>query len=329
MPTLGLIGVALGLIAAVAGVVTIGVGLASGRPSLFGHARTFTLWVLAGAVLATFGMERALLTHDFSIAFVAANNSRETPLLYSITGMWSALQGSILLWSLILAGYLAAMTHWFRKRASDPARGLGQPDRALRGRLLLRSHGRACEPVRRRCRPRPRRRRRAEPALAGQSAHRLPPRLLVPRLRRVHRAVLLRRRHARHRAPERGVAARDPPLDIVRLGVPDDRHRDGSVVVLPGPRLGRLLGVGPGRERRPLAVALRNGVPALGHGPRAAGPASGLEPLTSDLGVLAHDPRDLPDPFRRARLGALVLELARSARCCWDSSVSSSRSASG
>jgi cytochrome c-type biogenesis protein CcmF len=117
---LGLIGVALSLIAAVAGVVTIGVGLATGRTTLFGHARTFTLWVLGGAVLATFGMERALLTHDFSIAFVADNNSRQTPLLYSITGMWSALQGSILLWSLILAGYLAAMAHRFRKRASDP-----------------------------------------------------------------------------------------------------------------------------------------------------------------------------------------------------------------
>ena len=117
---LGLIGVALGLLAAVAGVVTIGAGLATGRQSLFLHARTFAFWVLAGAVLATVGMERALLTHDFSIAFVAANNSRETPTLYSITGMWSALQGSILLWALILAGYLAAMTHAFRKRASDP-----------------------------------------------------------------------------------------------------------------------------------------------------------------------------------------------------------------
>ena len=117
---LGLIGVALGLLAAVSGVVTIGVGLLTGRPSLFRLARTFALWVLAGAVLSTVAMERALLVHDFSIVFVAANNSRGTPLLYSITGMWSALQGSILLWALILAGYLAAMTHAFRKRASDP-----------------------------------------------------------------------------------------------------------------------------------------------------------------------------------------------------------------
>jgi len=117
--TLGLIGIALGLLAAVTGVVTIAVGLATGRTSLHRHARMFALYVLAGAVLSTIAMERALLTHDFSIAFVAANNSRETPLLYSITGMWSALQGSILLWALILSGYLAAMTHAFRRRASD------------------------------------------------------------------------------------------------------------------------------------------------------------------------------------------------------------------
>jgi cytochrome c-type biogenesis protein CcmF len=103
----------------VSGVVVIAIGLATGRPFLYRRARTFAFWVLAGAVLATIAMERALLLHDFSIAFVAANNSRETPLLYSVTGMWSALQGSILLWALILSGYLAAMTHAFRKRASD------------------------------------------------------------------------------------------------------------------------------------------------------------------------------------------------------------------
>ena len=34
--------------------------------------------------------------------------------------MWSALEGSILLWSLVLAGYLAVMARHFRTRASDP-----------------------------------------------------------------------------------------------------------------------------------------------------------------------------------------------------------------
>ncbi len=76
--------------------------------------------MLVGAVVATVAMERALITHDFSLAFVAANNSRSTPLLYTITGMWSALAGSILLWGLILAGYIVAMVWRFRRQAADP-----------------------------------------------------------------------------------------------------------------------------------------------------------------------------------------------------------------
>ena len=74
---------------------------------------------ILGAIIATLAMEHALVTHDFSLAYVASNNSRETPLLYSLTGMWSALQGSILLWVLILTGYLAAMMIRFRARLDD------------------------------------------------------------------------------------------------------------------------------------------------------------------------------------------------------------------
>ncbi len=40
-------------------------------------------------------------------------------------GMWSALAGSILLWGLILSGYIVAMVWRFRRQAADPARGVG------------------------------------------------------------------------------------------------------------------------------------------------------------------------------------------------------------
>jgi len=81
--------------------------------------RIYAFIALAGALLATAAMQRALLTHDFSIVFVAENNSRSTPLLYTITGMWSALAGSILLWGLILTGYIAVMVLRFRRSADD------------------------------------------------------------------------------------------------------------------------------------------------------------------------------------------------------------------
>ncbi len=117
---LGHAGVLLSLAASIIGVAVIAYGLARGRPELTRTGRVYAPLVLLGAVIATVAMERALITHDFSLAFVAANNSRSTPLLYTITGMWSALAGSILLWGLILAGYITAMVWRFRRQAGDP-----------------------------------------------------------------------------------------------------------------------------------------------------------------------------------------------------------------
>jgi cytochrome c-type biogenesis protein CcmF len=117
---LGHSGVLLGLAAALTGVGTLVWGLARRRAEVLRAAWVYAVLVLVGAVVATAAMEHALVTHDFSLAFVAANNSRATPLLYTVTGMWSALAGSILLWGLVLAGYIAAMVWRFRRRRDDP-----------------------------------------------------------------------------------------------------------------------------------------------------------------------------------------------------------------
>ena len=76
--------------------------------------------MLVGALLATGAMEHALVTHDFTLVFVAENNSTVTPLLYSITGMWSALAGSILLWGLILSVVSTVFVWRYRRLAADP-----------------------------------------------------------------------------------------------------------------------------------------------------------------------------------------------------------------
>jgi len=121
--TLGTAGVWLGLFGALVGVVTLGLGLYRRDPTLLEAGRKYTWVIVAGAVLGVVAMESALLRHDFSLKYVAENGSRQTPLLFTITGMWSALEGSILLWSIVLAGYLAVMVHHFRKRATDPLVG--------------------------------------------------------------------------------------------------------------------------------------------------------------------------------------------------------------
>ncbi|MCU1462517.1 MAG: cytochrome c biosis factor [Acidimicrobiales bacterium] len=115
--------VVLGLVASLLGIVTIGVGLRRRDPRLLAAGRSYAWVILSAAVMATFAMELALVRHDFSLRYVAANGSRTTPLLFTITGMWSALEGSILLWSLVLAGYLALMVRHFRDRVADPLVG--------------------------------------------------------------------------------------------------------------------------------------------------------------------------------------------------------------
>jgi cytochrome c-type biogenesis protein CcmF len=117
---LGVFALALGASAAGLGIGTLAVGLRRHDDRLLMLGRRFVFSVLVAAVLAVAVMEWALLTHDFSLRYVAENNARGTPLLFTITGLWAALEGSILLWALVLAGYLAFVAHRFRTRAADP-----------------------------------------------------------------------------------------------------------------------------------------------------------------------------------------------------------------
>src|SRR5438874_12025230 len=81
-------------------------------------AKVAAVVVLGLVGLAALSMMFALATHDFSILYVAENNARETPLFYSIIGLWAALEGSILLWTTVLAAATAYIA--FRGTAAIP-----------------------------------------------------------------------------------------------------------------------------------------------------------------------------------------------------------------
>lgn len=76
--------------------------------------RLAVLGMVVGAVVAFGALEFALLTDDFSVSYVAENSARATPLLFKITTGWSALSGSIVLWTLVLAGYTAVVLRQVR-----------------------------------------------------------------------------------------------------------------------------------------------------------------------------------------------------------------------
>ena len=58
----------------------------------------FVLVLISYACLTT-----AFINHDFSLGYVAQNSNSNLPLIYLISGVWGAHEGSLLLWALILA----------------------------------------------------------------------------------------------------------------------------------------------------------------------------------------------------------------------------------
>src|SRR3990170_3898536 len=58
----------------------------------------------------------ALVTADFSLAYVAHHSSLRTPLYYRLTGLWAALEGSLLLWEWMLAAFAGLAIWWHRER---------------------------------------------------------------------------------------------------------------------------------------------------------------------------------------------------------------------
>jgi cytochrome c-type biogenesis protein CcmF len=65
--------------------------------------------------IAAVSMVVALVTHDFSVSYVAQVGSRSTPLLFTVISLWGALEGSILFWAWVLALYAAAVV-WLHHR---------------------------------------------------------------------------------------------------------------------------------------------------------------------------------------------------------------------
>ena len=120
---LGSTGVAIGLAASVLGALTVGYGLWKDRPALRRTAVQWSILIAGGILLAVFAMERALITRDFTVQYVADNGSSRTPALFNVATLWAALEGSILLWVLVLAGYLLLVVWKFRDRLSDPLVG--------------------------------------------------------------------------------------------------------------------------------------------------------------------------------------------------------------
>jgi cytochrome c-type biogenesis protein CcmF len=119
MGALGHAGLLIVLAAAVVGALSTGLAIATGNRAAIRQAPNYAWVVAIGALLAVVAMQVALEQRDYSLRYVQQVGSSTTPTIYNIAAMWSALEGSILLWVVVLAGFTAAVAWHFRKRADD------------------------------------------------------------------------------------------------------------------------------------------------------------------------------------------------------------------
>jgi cytochrome c-type biogenesis protein CcmF len=115
MGQLGTYALLFGLVVSGYGMVAAAVGAKTARPALVESARRAAFGLLAIMVVVSGTMLVALLSNDFALRYVAENSSRATPTFFKALSLWAADDGSLLLWNLILAGYLAAVAVRFRR----------------------------------------------------------------------------------------------------------------------------------------------------------------------------------------------------------------------
>ena len=113
------------IVVALGASVMLGVqGIRDGRRGGFDpqRLRLIAAVLFGAAVVAFVALEIAILTHDFSIAYVAAHTSTTTPFVFLLAAGWAALEGSIVLWGIVLAGYIWLVS---RRVASGDQLGAG------------------------------------------------------------------------------------------------------------------------------------------------------------------------------------------------------------
>ncbi len=108
------------LMAAWAGVTSFAGGTL-GRDDLITSGRRGLYVTTLMIIIASIGLWTALLSHDFSLSYVAGHTSANMPKVYVFAAFWGGQQGSMLFWALILACYSSLAIWSVRDKARELA----------------------------------------------------------------------------------------------------------------------------------------------------------------------------------------------------------------
>jgi cytochrome c-type biogenesis protein CcmF len=108
-PEVGTLALAVALImASLAAFLTLA-GANTRRIAWMSVARPAAQGQCALLVLAFLCLTASFVAKDFSVLYVANNSNSHLPLIYRICAVWGAHEGSLLLWSLVLTGWMVAV----------------------------------------------------------------------------------------------------------------------------------------------------------------------------------------------------------------------------
>ncbi len=111
IPELGHFATVLALVMALVQSVLPLAGAQTGRASWMALARPAATAQFLLLLFAYICLTHAFITSDFSVLLAAEHSHTALPLLYRFSAVWGNHEGSILLWSLILAGWTFAVAH--------------------------------------------------------------------------------------------------------------------------------------------------------------------------------------------------------------------------
>ena len=291
------------VVATYAGVASL-IGARRGNRRLIASGRAGVYALAAVLGLSSVALVYAFVSHDYSIKYVHHYSDAASPLFYQITAYWGGLDGSILWWVFLLSVFSAIAIYTNRNRHRELLPYTVTVLMVIADFFLfviiffknpfdsylmdIPTVGKGLNPL-------------------LQNAYMVthPPSPLHG-LRRHEHPVRVRDGGADLGPARRHLDRVGAQVDAGRLVLPVDGPDAGDVVGVRGAGLGRLLGLGPGRERRLPALADRDRVPAFDHDPGTPRDDEDMERLADHPDVLPDHLRHVHDPVGHRAVGARV-----------------------
>ena len=315
MENLGALSILLAFCLSIFAAVAALAGKYGKRPFLVVSAQraVYSVWILL--TIASGLLVYSLLIGDYRLAYVVGHSNKAMSPLYKFTAWWGGQEGSLLLWSWLLATY-SALAVWTNRRKFRAMMPIVVAIMMVTEAFFISMITFVVSPFQVLMVGNGHHRRPDGNGLESAAAvvdHGHPSAHALSGLCGLHCALCLRHGFARNPSTGRGLDSYHAPLGHRHLAVSNRRNHARHGMGLRGSRVGRLLGLGSGRKCFGHALDHRHRVPSFRHDAGKEGNDEGVE-YGAGLGHLpAQHSGHHSYPHRPGPIGSRLCAVARQA----------------